>query len=153
MATSTFTQLLRALSVSVFLSVSPSLSLCLCLSVCLSVSLPLCYFTPKETISTIRDREPRAATSTFTQLLSSEGAAIHRLDIYTYFPIGCSISNPLLLTAARLWRGAAGLPVGDGGQPPCCHFSLQRLLKQLRHVQSAVTVPRWGCRTPRTWTG
>ena len=31
-----------------------------------------CYFTSTETIRLIRDGEPRAATSTFTQLLSSE---------------------------------------------------------------------------------
>ena len=32
-----------------------------------------CHFTSTETIRLIRDGEPRAATSTFTQLLSSEG--------------------------------------------------------------------------------
>jgi len=31
-----------------------------------------CCFTSTETIRTIRDREPRTVTSTFTQLLSSE---------------------------------------------------------------------------------
>ena len=33
-----------------------------------------CCFTSTETIRTIRDREPRMATSTFTQLLNSEAS-------------------------------------------------------------------------------
>ena len=37
-----------------------------------------CCFTSTETIRTIRDGEPRTATSTFTQLLTSEKATLHR---------------------------------------------------------------------------
>ena len=36
----------------------------------------LCCFTATETVRTIRDEKPRTATSTFTQLLSSETASM-----------------------------------------------------------------------------
>ena len=36
-----------------------------------------CCFTSTETVGTIRDREPRTATSTLTQLLSSDDSYIH----------------------------------------------------------------------------
>ena len=41
-----------------------------------------CCFTSTETIRTIRDGEPRTATSTFTQLLSSEGQCCVHASLY-----------------------------------------------------------------------
>ena len=40
-----------------------------------------CYFTPTETIRTIRDGEPRTATSTFSQRLSSYTKVVNVFDV------------------------------------------------------------------------
>ena len=54
----------------------------------LSVKAPFtsvqCCFTSTETIRSIRDGEPRTATSTFTQFLSSAGSLVHERDLYPF---------------------------------------------------------------------
>ena len=53
------------------------------------LSLSFCFqvqrcFTATETIRTVRDGEPRTATSTFTQLLSSEGLSSSSMLLYVH---------------------------------------------------------------------
>ena len=57
-----------------------------------SVRVQCCFFPSTETIlSTVRDGEPRTTTSTFTQLLSSDGLTLSVDALYIYISISISI--------------------------------------------------------------
>ena len=64
-----------------------------------------CCFTSTETVPTIRDGEPRTATSTFTQLLNSD---YHHNCIYLIYRVG---RNDNVISVIRIFNLFYG--VGD----------------------------------------
>ena len=90
-----------------------------------------CRFTSTETIRTVRDGEPRTATSIFTQLLNSAATSSSML-------LNLRPQRPLELLRPQRPYGLSGTGAQDGhlhfhtAPELCCHFKFNVVLRPQR---------------------